>query len=104
MSKIDENMEATNKLLLEMVKNQKENLSNLTKTFIISMICYTCLLIAMIAGFFIYESQFEVSDWEKQMSQEIETSGDDDNVNAILNTGEINYGESKTDNSSEGQN
>lgn len=103
MSKIDENMEATNKLLLEMVKNQKDHLSNLTKTFIISMICYTCLLIAMVVGFFIYESQFEVSDWEKQMSQEIETSGDDDNVNAILNTGEINYGEGKTDNSSEGQ-
>lgn len=104
MSKIDENMEATNKLLLEMVKNQKDHLSNLTKTFVISMICYTCLLIAMVVGFFVYESQFEVSDWEKQMSQEIETSGDDDNVNAILNTGEINYGESKADNSSEGQN
>lgn len=55
-----ENLEITNKLLLEMVKNQKSSNKNLTKLFIVTIICYTILLIAMVAGFFIYESQFDV--------------------------------------------
>ena len=97
MNKIDENIEATNKLLLEIVKNQKDNIANMTKTFIISMICYTCLLIAMVIGFFVYENQFEVTDWEKQVMQEVETDGSNDNVNAIINTGEMHYGESETE-------
>lgn len=104
MNKIDENMEATNKLLLEMVKNQKDNIANMTKTFIISMICYTCLLIAMVIGFFVYENQFEVTDWEKQVMQEVETDGSNDNVNAIINTGEMHYGESETNSDNKRQN
>lgn len=55
-----ENLEITNKLLLEMVKNQKSSNKNLIKLFIVTIICYTILLIAMVAGFFIYESQFDV--------------------------------------------
>jgi len=55
-----ENLEITNKLLLEMVKNQKSSNKNLVKLFMVTIICYTVLLIAMVAGFFIYESQFDV--------------------------------------------
>ena len=55
----DIQVEATNKLLLQMVKNQKENNKNMIRVFIITMCCMTALLVSMVIGFFIYESQFE---------------------------------------------
>ena len=44
--------EATNRLLLDMVKNQREYISRLFKTFIITLVCYTLILVSMIIGFF----------------------------------------------------
>ena len=55
----DNQVEATNKLLLQMVKNQKENNKNMIKVFIITMCCMTVLLVSMVIGFFVYESKFE---------------------------------------------
>lgn len=55
----DIQVEATNKLLLQMVKNQKENNKNMIRVFIITMCCMTVLLVSMVIGFFVYESQFE---------------------------------------------
>lgn len=89
-------MDSTNKLLIEMVKNQKENTKNLIKVFIATIICYTILLIAMVVGFFIYESQFEVveTQWDSSISQEAISDG---SGNAIVNNGgDVNYGESKS--------
>ena len=54
----DNQVEATNKLLLQMVKNQKENNKNMIKVFIITMCCMTVLLVSMVIGFFVYESKF----------------------------------------------
>lgn len=92
-SQLNNNMEATNKLLLEMVQNQKASNANLVKMFLTVIICYTVLLLSMIIGFYIYESQFET--FQTVTSQEADTAGGD----AIINgSGEINYGESTGDN------
>lgn len=94
---LNTNMEVTNKLLLEMVKNQKINSTNLVKIFIITIICYTVLLLSMVVGFFYYESQFET--FQTVTTQEADTNGG----NAIINSGgDVNYGESEnSDNNQE---
>lgn len=53
-------LETTNRVLLELSKNQKENNKSLLKVLIINMICYTLLLMTLIIGFFVYESQFDI--------------------------------------------
>lgn len=91
-------MDSTNKLLVEMIKNQKDNAKNLIKVFISTIICYTVLLIAMVIGFFVYESQFEVveTQWDSSISQEAISDG---SGNAIVNNGgDVNYGESGSGN------
>lgn len=95
--------EATNKLLIEMVKNQKNNMRNLTKVFIVTIICYTILLISMVVGYFVYESQFEVVETETETiryEQETSSEGDGDAIGIINNNGDWSYGESETSNSS----
>lgn len=86
-SELNSNMEITNKLLLEMVRNQKINSTNLVKIFIITIICYTVLLLSMVFGYFYYESQFET--FQTVTTQEADTNGG----NAIINSGgDVNYG------------
>ena len=77
-------VEATNKLLLQMVKNQKENNKNMIRVFIITMCCMTVLLVSMVVGFFVYESQFETeleTTTEKTITQEV--SGEDSTINNV---------------------
>lgn len=77
-------VEATNKLLLQMVKNQKENNKNMIRIFIITMCCMTILLASMIIGFFVYESQFETeleTTTETTITQEV--SGEDSTINNV---------------------
>lgn len=83
-----EQLQATNKLLLKMVKNQKENTKSVIKVFIVTVICYTALLISMVIGFFVYESQFEIVDvindevvTEGEITQEV--SGDNSSINNV---------------------
>lgn len=85
-NELNETTEATNKLLLEMVKNQKSANKNLTKVFISAIIGYTFLLIAMVVGFFVYESQFEIQENEThtEFSVDQEASGDDAEINNVL--------------------
>lgn len=93
---LNTNMEATNKLLLEMVQNQKTNSTNLVKIFIITIVCYTVLLLSMVVGFFYYESQFET--FQTVTTQEADTNGG----NAIINSGgDVNYGEGEISNNNE---
>ena len=54
--------QAMNKLLIELVKNQRATAKSTITAFIITVICYTALLIAMIGGFFWYEIRFEVTE------------------------------------------
>ena len=75
--------EATNKLLLDMVKNQKEYINGIFKILIITLICYTLILISMIVGFFIYESQFETEVVETQTTITQEVSGDGSDINNV---------------------
>ena len=77
-------VEATNKLLLQMVKNQKENNKNMIRVFIITMCCMTILLVSMVVGFFVYESQFETeleTTTEATITQEV--SGEDSTINNV---------------------
>ena len=79
-----EQVQATNKLLLEMAKNQRDNTKNIVRLFIITIICYTVLLVAMILGFFWYESQFTYT--EEIITEEVitqEVSGDDAEINNV---------------------
>lgn len=81
-----EQMEVTNKLLLDMVQNQRNNNNNMFKTFIITLICYTLILISMIIGFFVYESQFEITDSITESTTqtiEQEVSGDGSEINNV---------------------
>lgn len=80
----DIQVEATNKLLLQMVKNQKENNKNMIRVFIITMCCMTVLLVSMVIGFFVYESQFETeleTTTETTITQEV--SGEDSTINNV---------------------
>ncbi len=77
-------VEATNKLLLQMVKNQKENNKNMIRVFIITMCCMTILLVSMVVGFFVYEGQFETeleTTTETTITQEV--SGEDSTINNV---------------------
>lgn len=82
-NELNETTEATNKLLLEMVKNQKSANKNLTKVFISAIIGYTLLLIAMVVGFFMYESQYETAE-QTEISVDQEASGEDAEINNVL--------------------
>lgn len=80
----DIQVEATNKLLLQMVKNQKENNKNMVRVFVITMCCMTILLVSMVVGFFVYESQFETeleTTTETTITQEV--SGEDSAINNV---------------------
>ena len=82
----DIQVEATNKLLLQMVKNQKENNKNMIRVFIITMCCMTILLVSMIVGFFVYESQFETVTEDSLKSIELEqTDVENSNQSGVIN-------------------
>lgn len=84
-----EQLQATNKLLLKMVKNQKENNKNTIRVFIVTVVCYTILLISMVVGFFVYESQFEIVDTvtEETVTEtttyDQEVSGENSSINNV---------------------
>ena len=100
ISENEKQIETTNRLLLDMVQNQKLSTQNLVKTVITTIICYTIILVTMIVGFFIYESQFEVieSGYETETKQETNSEGNGDAIGIINNSGDWSYGESKSDN------
>lgn len=87
MTQLDEALkqsQAMNQLLLEMTKSQKESNKATVRIFMVSMICYTILLITMIAGFFWYESQFEYTEeivTEETITQEV--SGEGSEINNV---------------------
>ena len=78
-----EQIEVTNKLLVDMVKNQKESSKSLFRIFIVTVCCFTVLLVSLVIGFFYYESQFEVTDkvTTKTITQEV--SGSDSAINNV---------------------
>lgn len=51
----DKNMEMTNKLLIELIRNQKQNTKDMLKMFIITVISMTIILLGTVIGFLVYE-------------------------------------------------
>ena len=78
-----QNIEVTNKLLLELIKNQKQNTSNMIKMFIVTVISMTVIILGTVIGFLIYESQFETisSDYQYEVEQDAATDGDGNVIN-----------------------
>lgn len=84
MNEALEQSQAMNQLLLEMTKSQKENQKALIRILIVSMTCYTILLMTLIIGFFWYESQFEYVQeevTEETLTQEV--SGEGSEINNV---------------------
>ena len=97
---LNENMEVTNKLLLEMIKHQKSSMKNLIKVFIVTIIGYTALLITMVIGFFVYESQFETIEGQYETyeyDQEVDGEGEINNVTGNLYKDNATHNEEKSD-------
>lgn len=63
----------TNKLLLEMNKNQRKSNKNIVKVSITGFVCLTAIIVSMIIGFFVYESQFEYVDTHTTTSDSYNT-------------------------------
>lgn len=79
-----EQSQAMNRLLLEMTKAQRMNTKALIRVLVIVIICSTVILTSMIAGFFWYESQFEVTEQvvtETTTTQEV--SGENSEINNV---------------------
>lgn len=93
---MNDQLQATNKLLLEMVKNQKVNARNIIKVFIVTIGCYTIILLTIIICFFIYEGQFETIESDTQYQIEQEATSDNGGNAIVNNGGDIDYGESST--------
>ena len=79
----EDNVEVVNKLLLDMVKNQKDSNKNMLKVFITTIICLTIILLSFVFGFFYYESQFDYSTTETTKTITQEVSGSDSEINNI---------------------
>lgn len=80
---MNNDLEITNKLLFEMVKNLKQTNKNISKAFIISVICLSVIIISGIVGFFVYESQYETVE-QTELSLEQEASGEEAEINNVL--------------------
>lgn len=78
--------QAVNAMLLEVIRNQRGNNKYALKVFVITIVCYTALLIAMAVGFFVYESQFEVTE---QVVTETTTTQEVSGENSEINNGEV---------------
>lgn len=79
-----EQSQAVNAMLLEMVRNQRGNNKCVLKVFVITIICYTVLLVTMVVGFFAHESQLEVTEQivtETTTTQEV--SGENSEINNV---------------------
>lgn len=84
---MDENkqLEPVNKMLLDIIKNQKENDGKIFKLYMTTIICYTVVLVTLFIGFFVYESQFETVETVTTTTETItqEVSGNDSTINNV---------------------
>lgn len=75
-------IEALNKLLADHNKHQSTTINRLNKTLVVVSICFTCIIVAMVSGFFWYEVQFETVE---STTTELTTEGDDADINSVTN-------------------
>ena len=74
-------LQTTNELLREMIKNQKEQAKNAFKVHIATVICFTVVVIVGIISFFVYEAQFETEYTQTFTTQEV--SGENSEINNV---------------------
>lgn len=75
-------VEAVNRLLIDHTKAQTLIIKQLKTAIIAVCICFTAIIVSMIAGFFWYESQFETTE---STVTTMETEGENANINAVTN-------------------
>lgn len=75
-------VEAVNRLLVDHAKAQMLIIRQLKNTIVVVCICFTAIIVSMIAGFFWYESQFETTE---STVTTMETEGENANINAVTN-------------------
>lgn len=77
-----EQVQALNGLLVEMARTQKANIRSLIRIYVITVICFTVLIISGFIGFLWYESQFQYTPTTTEtITQEV--SGTDSEINNI---------------------
>lgn len=79
----EKDLELANRVLLELSKNQKENNKSLLKVLIINIICCTLLVMTLVIGFFVYESQFDMANVVTTETVTQEVSGEESDINNV---------------------
>ena len=75
-------VEAVNRLLVDHAKAQSLIIRQLKNAIIVVCICFTAIIVSMVAGFFWYESQFDTTE---STVTTMETEGENANINAVTN-------------------
>ena len=75
-------VEAVNKLLVDYTKGQAAIIKQLKNALVIVSICFSIIIVAMISGFFWYESQFDTTETTVTT---METEGENADINAVTN-------------------
>lgn len=86
-------LQAVNELLKDYSKAQTETIKQLKLALIVVSICFSLIICTMVAGFFWYESQFEVTE---TTTTTLEAEGENANINSVTN-GDM-YNDSSTHN------
>lgn len=82
----NERLSATNSVLLDTAKNQEVLIKHFRKMLVVIAVCFTVIICCMVYGFFWYESQFEeVETTTTTTTTEMETSGENANINNVSN-------------------
>lgn len=77
-----DNKDELQSLLVDLVQTQKKNYKAFVKVFVITISLYTLLLIFMVCGFYLYESQFDYTE-SYTLTEDIDQDVEGDN--AIIN-------------------
>jgi hypothetical protein len=77
-----DNKDELQSLLVDLIQTQKKNYKAFVKVFVITISLYTLLLIFMVCGFYLYESQFDYAE-SYTLTEDIDQDVEGDN--AIIN-------------------
>ena len=80
-----EQAQALNKVMIEMAKRQRASYKTLVRVYVVTVVCFTILLVSMVVGFFYYESQFEFTDTVTTTTKTVEqeVSGEGSEINNV---------------------
>lgn len=80
-----EQAQALNKVMIEMAKSQRASYKTLVRVYVVTVVCFTILLVSMVIGFFYYESQFEFTDTVTTTTKTVEqeVSGEGSEINNV---------------------